>query len=278
MLKGLGLAYANTWVLNDPYPKSESKENIYYSSFSEQPKTLDPALSYSLNEYLFIAQVYEPLLEYDYLLRPYQLTPLIATRMPQLRYLDAQGKPISEGNQVSPGFSVYTINIKKGIYYQPHPAFAKTKKGLYRFHHLPTDYLADKEINQLSDFKYSGTRELVVDDYIYQIKRLANPAVSSPIYGLMSGYIVGFKDYAKTLPGSDRYIDLRNYPLTGLKKLDDYTFEITLKGEYTQFLYWLAMSFFSPIPWEADLFYSQSGMADKNISLGWYPIGTGPFM
>ena len=54
LLKNLGFAYAGTWILNNPYPQSESKENIYYSSFTEQPKTLDPALSYSLNEYLFI--------------------------------------------------------------------------------------------------------------------------------------------------------------------------------------------------------------------------------
>ena len=32
------------------------------------------------------------------------------------------------------------------------------------------------------------------------------------------------------------------------------------------------------MPWEADLLYSQKGFAEKNISLDWYPIGTGPFM
>ena len=130
----------------------------------------------------------------------------------------------------------------------------------------------------MSDFKFTGTRELIADDYIYQIKRLADPTVSSPIQGLMSSYIVGFKEYGRSLPRTNQYVDLRRYPLTGLKKLDDYTFEITLKGQYSQFLFWLAMPFFSPLPWEADLFYSQSGMSDKNISLGWYPIGTGPFM
>lgn len=277
-LKSFGVVYAWPWVLNDPYPQEQAKENIYYSSFSEQPKTLDPALSYSLNEYLFIAQIYEPLLTYDYLQRPYQLIPLIATNMPQLRYLDAQGNTLTAQSLESPAYSVYTISIKKGIYYQPHPAFAKDKKGSYIYHHLTSDYLDDEDIEELSDFKYTGTREMIVDDYIYQIKRLANPAVSSPIYGLMSDYIVGFKEYGKTLPGGNRYIDLREYPLKGLKKLDDYSFEITLKGEYTQFLFWLAMSFFSPVPWEADLFYSQPGMMDKNITLSWYPIGTGPFM
>lgn len=276
--KSISFAHAWPWVLNNPYPQSQANQNIYYSSFSEQPKTLDPALSYSLNEYLFIAQIYEPLLGYDYFQRPYQLTPLIAAQMPQLRYLDVQGNTMPEKGQEPPAYTVYTLTIKKGIYYQPHPAFAKDKKGAYLYHHLSPDYLEDEGINQLSDFKYSGTRELIVDDYIYQIKRLANPAVSSSIYGLMSDYIVGFKEYGKTLPGGNQYTDLREYPLKGLKKLDDYSFEITLKGEYTQFLFWLAMSFFAPVPWEVDLFYAQPGMTDKNITLGWYPVGTGPFM
>ena len=32
------------------------------------------------------------------------------------------------------------------------------------------------------------------------------------------------------------------------------------------------------MPWEADYFYSQAGMTEKNITLDWYPVGTGPFM
>ncbi|WP_242602360.1 ABC transporter substrate-binding protein [Legionella rowbothamii] len=278
MLNSINLTHASSWVFNNPYPQSQANELIFYASFGEQPKTLDPALSYSLNEYLFISQIYEPLLEYDYLLRPYQLIPYTAAQFPQTRYLDAHGKPLAEKSQTAAAYTVYTLHINKGIYYQPHPALARAQDGHYLYHHLAPDYLDEHRINQLSDFKHVGTRELIVDDYIYQIKRLANPAVSSPIYGLMSGYIVGFKEYGKTLPGLNAYTDLRKYPLAGLKKLDDYTFEITLKGQYMQFLFWLAMPFFVPIPWEADVFYSQPGMSDKNISLSWYPIGTGPFM
>ncbi|MGC1182018.1 ABC transporter substrate-binding protein [Legionella sp.] len=278
MLMSTSLTYANIWILNNPYPQGDSQKNSYYSSFTEQPKTLDPALSYSLNEYLFIAQIYEPLLEYDYFLRPYQLKPLIATQLPQIKYLDAQGNTIENNSQSLLAYTVYTIHINKGIFYQPHPALAKDKTGHYLYHHLSEDYLKDQGINKLSDFKFTGTRELIVDDYIYQIKRLANPALSSSIYGLMSEYIVGFKEFGNSLPSTKHYIDLRNYPLTGLHKVDDYTFAITLKGQYTQFLFWLAMPFFSPIPWEADVFYAQSGMGDKNLSLSWYPLGTGPFM
>lgn len=282
LLGAMYTSYAAAWVLNNPYPESESKENIYYSSFNEQPKTLDPARSYSSNEYIFIGQIYEPLLEYDYFKRPYQLVPLITTKMPEIRFLDAKGKLLPPNYPGQKAYSVYTINIKKGILYQPHPALAKNKDGTYRYHHLPEDYLDDHHINQLSDFKHTGTRELKSDDYIYQIKRLADPKVGCPIFGLMNDLIVGFNDYGNTLPKTSathpQFVDLRQYPLKGVTKIDDYTFEVTLKGEYTQFLFWLAMPFFGPIPWEADLFYSQEGMEDKNLSFAWYPIGTGPFM
>ena len=67
------------WVFNNPYPAEQSNQDIYYSSFSEQPKTLDPAKSYSSNEYLFTQQIYEPILQYDYFTRPYKLVPHTAT-------------------------------------------------------------------------------------------------------------------------------------------------------------------------------------------------------
>jgi len=38
------------------------------------------------------------------------------------------------------------------------------------------------------------------------------------------------------------------------------------------------MPFFAPLPWEADKFFSQAGMAERNLSLDWYPVGTGPYM
>lgn len=278
LLFTLWLPHAAAWVFNNPYPKTEANQKIYYSSFAEQPKTLDPARSYAADEYAFTMQIYEPLLQYDYFIRPYQLTPLIAASMPELRYYNKlnQLEPNPELGEIA--YSVYTIHIKPGIYFQPHPALAKNKEGDYRYLNLAKNYLEENDINKLSDFEHKGTRELKVDDYIYQIKRLANPVNNSPIYGLMSEYIVGFRDFAKSLPKSRNFIDLRKYPIAGVQKIDDYTFSIRLKGQYLQFMYWLAMPFFSPIPWEADKFYSQAGMDEKNLSFGWYPIGTGPFM
>nr|WP_242602135.1 ABC transporter substrate-binding protein [Legionella nagasakiensis] len=273
--------YAGNWILNNPYPASESLQRIYYTSFSEQPKTLDPAKSYSSNEYQFIAQIYEPILQYDYLQRPYQLIPLTAVKLPEVHYYDEQGKVLTQPQSGQVAYSIYTIHITPGIYYQPHPAFAQDEHGHYFYHQLSAEFLDDHDINQLSDFEHVGTRELIADDYIYEIKRIANPAVNSPIYGLMSEYIKGFRDYGATLPGNGSgkgYIDLRQYPLSGVRKIDDYAFEITINGQYTQFLFWLAMPFFSPIPWEAERFYAQPDMDDRNLGLGWYPVGTGPFM
>ncbi len=271
---------AKALVLNNPYPTQQDKENIFYSSFNEQPKTLDPAKSYSSNEYQFITQIYEPLLQYDYLARPYSLVPLRASHLPELRFINQFKQVINKDEVNTAAYTIYTLRLKKRIFYQPHPAFAKTSAGQGYYFNLPQAYLSEHHINELSDFKQVGTRELVADDYLYAIKRLANPAIGSPIYELMSEHILGFREFATALKNekSGHFIDLRKYPLEGLKKLDDYSFEITIKGQYPQFIFWLAMPFFAPIPWEADYFYSQVGMEAKNISWGWYPVGTGPFM
>lgn len=273
-------AAVSGWVFNNPYPANEADESIYYASFSEQPKTLDPARSYSGNEYLFIAQIYEPLLQYDYLARPYKLMPLTTITMPDVHYYDESGQEINHTDHEKIARTVYTIHLKPGVFYQPHPAFAKNRQGHFYYHHLKAGFLDEHHINQLSDFKHQGSRELTADDYIYQIKRLANPATNSPIYGLMSGYIIGFNAFSKQLPqhAASRFVDLRAFELEGVRKINQYTFEIAIQGTYPQFLFWLAMPFFAPIPWEADLFYAQPGMSDKNINFAWYPVGTGPFM
>jgi ABC-type transport system substrate-binding protein len=60
--------------------------------------------------------------------------------------------------------------------------------------------------------------------------------------------------------------------------VNDYTYRVRIKGQYPQFLYWLAMPFFAPVPAEVDRFFSQPGMAERNLTLDWYPVGTGPYM
>ncbi|HEX8962185.1 MAG TPA: ABC transporter substrate-binding protein [Rhodocyclaceae bacterium] len=266
-------ACGNAW--NDPYPASDRGKNILYSAFTDRPKHLDPAQSYSEDELVFTAQVYEAPLQYHYLKRPYTIIPATAVAVPKPRYFDAQGRALpDDADAARIAYSEYVVTLKPGIRYQPHPAFAEQPAGLSR-------------AETLSDFPNRGTRELVADDYVYEIKRLAHPRLHTPILGLMSEYIVGLKEFAdtlqsyeKTLPPERRneWLDLRKFPLSGVSAIDKYSYRIRIKGKYPQFIYWLTMPFFAPIPWEADRFYSQPGMAQKNLTLDWYPIGTGPYM
>lgn len=266
---------------NSPYPASDALESIYYSSFAERPKHLDPVSAYSENEALFNAQIYEPVVQYHFLKRPYELVPLTATELPHAEYRDAAGQVLPDDAPAATIASVvYRIEIQKGIRYQPHPAFAQADDGGLLYHDLSGDDLED--VHTLADFPELGERELTAADYVYQIKRLAHPRIHSPVAGFMGRYIVGLNELQaqlKTRAGdANGFIDLRDEALDGVRIIDRYTYEIHLKEKYPQFVYWLAMPFFSPIPWEADRFYSQAGMKERNISLDWYPVGTGPFM
>jgi oligopeptide transport system substrate-binding protein len=274
-----------TW--NSPYPIQERGRNILYSAFSERPKHLDPVQSYSENEATFIGQIYEPPLQYHYLKRPYTLVPGGAQEVPRAQLYNAAGQRLADDAEAGiVAYSLYDITIRKGVRFQPHPAFARDAAGALLYHHLKRDDL--KSIRTLSDFKAQGTRELIAADYVYQIKRLAHPRLHSSILGLMSQTIAGLKDYAAVLDKANQaltnagqvngYLDLNRYPLEGAQVIDRYTYRVKLKGKYPQFLYWLAMPFFAPIPEEVDRFYSQPGLAEKNITLDWYPVGTGPYM
>ncbi len=139
-----------------------------------------------------------------------------------------------------------------------------------------------RDIHALSDFPRSGTRTVTAADYVYQIKRLAHPQLHLPIFGVMSEYIVGLKEYAATLqealkknPGG--FLDLNAYPLTGVQVVDEHTYRIEVRGKYPQFAYWLAMPFFAPMPHEAERFYAQPGMRERNLMLDWWPVGSGPY-
>jgi ABC-type transport system substrate-binding protein len=277
----LGGCDGSPW--NNPYPASQAGANIMYSAFAERPKHLDPVQSYSSNEYVFIAQIYQPPLQYHYLKRPYELIPFAASEVPRPVLHDGQGRVLrDDADAGAVAYSDYVIRIRRGILYQPHPALATDATGRHVYHALKPKDLAG--VHAIGDFKRQGTRELIAADYVHQIKRLAHPRLHSPIYGLMSEYIVGLKEFAGMLRAAEKalpaggYLDLARYDLEGVQVLDRYTYRIRVRGKYPQFVYWLAMPFFSPVPPEADRFYAQPGMAEKNITLDWFPVGTGPYM
>ncbi|HEY9280568.1 MAG TPA: ABC transporter substrate-binding protein [Eoetvoesiella sp.] len=275
--------------INSPYGQSAVQENVLYTAFAQRsPKYLDPASSYSTDETPFTYSIYEPLYGYEYLARPYRLAPRAAAAIAQPVYFDKDGQRLPDdapGESIA--ISVYDIRLKPGIRYQPHPAFAREASGQYSYWPLAANAL--EHVYSITDFAKTGSRELTADDYVYAFRRLASPRVISPIYGVMAEHIAGMRAYAEQLKkhdqalrqppgGESAWLDLRQYAFEGVQALDAHTLRIKVIGKYPQFKYWLAMTFTAPVPWEADRFYQQPGMAQRNLSLNTWPVGTGPYM
>jgi ABC-type transport system substrate-binding protein len=280
---------------NNPLPDDIAASNTLVTAFREKsPRHLDPTASYWNNETPYMYQIYEPPYGYHYLKRPYQLVPKTALEVVKPRYLDKNGKDLPDdapGDQIAE--SVYDIRIKPGILFQPHPAFARDATGKFQYH---TDHAlsADELGSRRSpwEFKEHGTRELVAEDYVYALKRQATPRIIAPIAGIFSEYILGLKDYSALIRAEDKklranldpasldkpFLDFRRWPLAGASAPEKHLLRIRIAGKYPQWSYWMTLTFTAPIPWEADAFYSQPGMAGNGLSLDVWPVGTGPFM
>lgn len=292
----LGLVLALVALLagcnNSPWPHGAEKGNTIYSAMIENtPRHLDPTASYWSNDTLVTYQVYEPPYGYHYLKRPFQLVPKTAQEVVKPVYLDKDGQRLPDdapAEQIAE--SVYDVPVKHGILYQPHPAFAKDAAGHYLYHAMKPGELGKRESPM--DFEHTGTRELVADDFVYAIKRHATTRITTPIFGVFSEYVIGLKEYGDLVKAEDAklrqgldpasldkpFLDFRRWPLAGATAPDKYTLRIRIKGKYPQWKYWMQMTFLAPVPWEADAFYAQPGMAERGMSMDTWPIGTGPYM
>src|SRR6476660_9638019 len=98
----LAACLAASGCTNSPYPDSDVGKKVLYSSFSEAPKTLDPAVAYTTAEHVITGNVYDTLLEYHYLKRPYQLIAGLAEAVP-------------EPQQLGDGRLSYRFKVRRGI-------------------------------------------------------------------------------------------------------------------------------------------------------------------
>ena len=277
---------------NSPWEKGAAKTNLIHSAMIENtPRHLDPVASYWSNDTLVTYQVYEPPYGYHYLKRPFELVAKSAEQVAKPLYFDKDGKPLGEdapGELVAE--SVYDVPIRKGIQFAPHPALAKDEAGNYRYHHMKPGDLGERRSPM--EFEHAGTRELVAEDFVYALKRHATTRITTPIFGIFSEYVLGLKEYgdlikkedAKLREGTDAasqdkpFLDFRRWPLAGATAPEKHLLRIRIKGKYPQWKYWMQMTFLSPVPWEADAFYAQPGMAERGMTLDTWPVGTGPFM
>jgi len=294
-LERAALAAATTLLAacnNNPWPDDEAASNTLRSAVIENsPRHLDPTASYWNNDTPYTYQIYEPPYGYHYLKRPFQLVPKSAREVVQPRYVDKEGRPLpadAPAGQVAE--SIYDVPIKPGIRFQPHPAFATDEQGRHRYHAMNKGELGARRTPL--EFEHQGTRELVAADFVYALKRHATTRITTPIFSTFAEYVVGLKEYgalvkqedAKLRAGLDPssldkpFLDFRRWPLAGAEAPEKHLLRVRIKGKYPQWSYWMQMTFTAPVPWEADAFYAQPGMAEAGLTLDRWPVGTGPYM
>lgn len=231
---------------NNPYPDTDAREKILYLNYQEPPKTLDPAVAYSTADHVITGAVYDTLLQYHFLVRPYRLIPGLLEEMPE---------PVpQEGGRVA-----YRLRLREGLLFQEDPAFALGTPG-------------------------ATTRPVIAADIAFQLMRLADPKVNSPVAPTFAR-VVGFTAFTERLTArreadpafgslriDQQYAEAGG--IEGVRVLGPTELELVLREPYPQLRYWLAMEFTTPIPWEAVAYYDGQEGRDAFAE---HPVGTGPF-
>jgi len=231
---------------NNPYPDVDAGKKLLYLPFDEPPKTLDPQVAYSTIDHSVIGNVYDTLLEYDYLKRPYTLIPGLASEVPT-------PQPLTDG-RVS-----YHFRLRDDLFFADDPAFALDGKG-------------------------TKTRQVVAKDVAFSLARIADPEVNSPVFETLAK-IDGLREFSerlKKLRAEDpAFAELRideQYaragPISGVRVTGPLGLEIVLTESYPQILYWFAMPFTAPVPWEGVATYD--GREGRDL-FSEHPTGTGPW-
>ncbi len=111
-------------------------------------------------------------------------------------------------------------------------------------------------------FPKNKGRAVIAQDFVYSIKRLADPANKSGGWLFFDGRIKGLNKWVENGADYKKQIE-------GFKALDNNTIRLVLTKPYPQILNILAMPFTYPVPVELIKTYGKKWTD--------YPIGTGPF-
>jgi len=194
-------------------------------AFRSAETSFDPAKISDLYSRTVTPHIFEALYGYDQLARPVRLVPVLADGMPES----------------SEDMKVWTVKIKRGIYFADDPAF----KG--------------------------QRRELVAEDVLYPLKRLIDPANKSPAAtSVLEDGIVGMAEARKAAIDGKKPFDY-DAPIAGLKALDRYTVQFTLLEARPRFVSGslTAASIGGAQAREVVEFYGNK--------IDEHPVGTGPF-
>jgi ABC-type transport system substrate-binding protein len=214
-------AIGGGYIAWSKFKMGSSAPSLLSLSLDNAFDSLDPAKAYSDDSLIISAQVLEPLYQYHYLKRPYEIQPLVAEALPLIQ---------QKG-------TVLKIKIRKKIAFHDHPAF----QGKPRY--------------------------LKAQDFVNQFKRLAMASLKSPGKSLFSGLILGFDDYGKKI--NEDWKKIKTTFLEGVVAEDDQTLMIKMSRAEPNMVYYLALNFAVPVPWEIIEF--QANNLDKFL------VGTGPY-
>lgn len=139
--------------------------------------------------------------------------------------------------EISKDGLVYIIKVKKDIYYHE------------------------------ADGVLKSDRTLKVDDFIWQIKRLAYKPLKSTGKWLFEGKLKGFSEFSEIV--GDDFQKFLITDISGLIKVDDHTFKIILDRPEPNLLYFLSMQFTIPVPLEV-IDHTKNDLS-KTL------VGTGPY-
>jgi oligopeptide transport system substrate-binding protein len=193
-------------------------------AFPTDVSGLDPAGTQETYASVVEARIFDALYVWDYHARPYRFVPSIASGMPEI---SADGR-------------IWTIHIRRGIYFADDPAFEGKK------------------------------RELTAADFVYAWKRVVDPRVRSPNSDLLEHKLVGLDAAVAKAKSSGRF----NYDaeIQGVHATDRYTLRVELvQPDYT-FLELLDSPSLRAVAREAiDKYADESGRAMH------HPVGSGPY-
>jgi ABC-type transport system substrate-binding protein len=193
-------------------------------AFSASETSFDPAKISDLYSRTITPHIFEALYTYDYLARPAKIKPCLAEAMPEH----------------SDDFRVWTIRLRRGIYFADDAAF----KG--------------------------QRRELVAQDVVYTIKRLFDPALKSPLVSTLESIgIGGLKAVRDEAIKQKKPFDY-DREVEGLRALDRHTLRFTLETPRPRFIESLAAPDYLGV-------VAREVVEHYGADIDAHPVGTGPF-
>jgi len=209
-------------------------EKVLYTCANGIVNTLDPALAADLTSSYMVAALYDTLIEYDYTKRPYQISPSMIEKLPD----------------VGEGAKDYIFVLRDDLYFIDDPCFAPFA----------------------ADASTICRRKVTSRDVVFSLLRLADVRLRSPGNWMWRGKIKGIeKFYERTSQASSKDFSPYDSGCEGFEIIDDRTFKIKLEQPDPRFLYLLAIPYASIVSRTAVEHYGET-IAERPVGSGAFTL------